>query len=268
MNPLVAEMETQFRARKEELQAFDAHCWLGRSNDLLPVAPGPAEDVIQQMDACGIARALVSHTLARYYYPQVGNERLLEEIKDQDRLEGCFVLLPPVTGELGKLDAYLDTMVGQGIRSVRLFPNSHHYSLSDWSLGPLLNALEERRIPLFIWHRETDWDTLHRLCHAHPHLPVILEQTSEEAYWNARYLYALLDTCENLLVEIANFVLYLGLDALVARFGAQRFIYGSHLPVDDPNAILMLITDGDFTSTDKELIARKNLERVLEGVRS
>jgi len=94
----------------------------------------------------------------------------------------------------------------------------------------------------------------------------VLEQTDEEAYWNGRYLFPLLEKCENLFLEVANCVLYLEIDEIVKRFGAERLIFGSYLPVDDPNASLMLITEGDFSSEEKEQIAHKNLEKLIEGV--
>jgi predicted TIM-barrel fold metal-dependent hydrolase len=128
--------------------------------------------------------------------------------------------------------------------------------------------LEERRVPLFIWPRETDWDTLHETASRHPRLPVVLEQCEEEAYWNLRFLVPLLERCENVRVETGKAHLYLGVDEIVKRFGASRVIYGSNLPVDDPFASLMLVTDGDFSDGDKEKIARGNLETLIQGVKT
>jgi predicted TIM-barrel fold metal-dependent hydrolase len=54
----------------------------------------------------------------------------------------------------------------------------------------------------------------------------------------------------------------------VSRFGASRVIFGSNLPIDDPFASLMLVTDGDFSDDDREKIARGNLERLVQGVKT
>jgi len=256
----------KFSNDKKRYRFFDCNCWVGRSDNLLPFYFSKSTEILEQMDYYGIEKAMVSHTLSRYYHPLVGNELLLREIKGNDRLEGCFILLPASTKELNPLDDYIKTMIKRGVRSVRLFPKSHNFSLEDWSAGALLRKLEERKIPLFIWGREIDWDTLYKICRGYSRLPIVLEQPDEEAYWNGRILFSLLEQCENLFLEIHNCLIYLGVDELVKRFGADRLIFGSYLPVDDPNSSLMLITEGDFSEEDKEKIAHKNLESLLKGV--
>jgi len=266
MQSSLEEMEKKFWENKKLLHFFDAHCWIGRSNNLLPVSLSTPDQILEQMNHCGIEKALVSHTLSRYYHPLIGNEQLLQEIVGIDRLQGCFVFLPPYTKEMNSVDQYIENMLTKGIRVVRLFPRLHHFSLDEWSSGSLLKKFEERRIPLFIWGREIEWNTLYSICKRYPRLPIVLEQTDEEAYWNGRYLFPILEKCENLFLEVANCVLYLEIDEIVKRFGAERLIFGSYLPVDDPNASLMLITEGDFSSEEKEQIAHKNLEKLIEGV--
>lgn len=266
MESLVDDTVKRFLNYKKKLHFFDANCWIGKSNNLLPVSLSKASEILEQMDYYGIEKTIVSHTLSRYYHPLLGNEHLLQEINGIDQLQGCFVLLPPSTKEMGSLDEYIDNMLQRGVRSVRLFPKSHHFSMEEWSIGVLLGKLEERRIPLFIWRREIEWNTLYNICKSHPHLPVILEQCDEEAFWNARFRYPLLEKCENLFLEVHNGILYLEIDDLVKRFGAERLIFGTYLPVDDPNASLMLITEGEFSEREKEKIAHENLEQLIEGV--
>jgi hypothetical protein len=181
-------------------------------------------------------------------------------------LSGSFVLLPDGTGELGNLDRYLDSMLHNGVRTVRLFPKSHNFSLADWCSGRLLSRLEERRIPLFIWPRETNWESLYGVASRYPRLPLVLEQCEEEAYWNLRFVVPLLERCPNIYIETDKAHLYLGVDEIVRRFGSGRLIFGSHLPVDDPFASLMLVTDGDFPEDGKIEIAHANLDALLNGV--
>jgi len=262
----LTEMMEKFSSDKKIYHFFDANCWIGRSNNLLPFCISKKNKILEQMDYYGIEKAVVCHTLARYYHPLVGNELLLQEIEGNKRLEGCFVLLPPATGEMGSLDEYIDHMLSKGVHCVRLFPKSHHFSLEEWSADLLLGKLQERRIPLFIWGREIEWDILYRICKRYPSLPLILEQPEEEAYWNGRFRYPLLEKCENFFLEVHNSILYLEVDEVVKRFGAQRLIFGSYMPIDDPNSSLMLITEGDFSGEDKKRIAHENLEKLIQKV--
>jgi hypothetical protein len=267
MDSMAETLTYQFMGQIRELGFFDACCWLGRPLEKQPFYPETLEELKGFMNRAGVARALISHTLARYSHPVVGNRLLAESLQGERRFTGCFVLLPPATGELGGLEVYVDDMLDRGARAARLFPASHNYSLAEWSAKKLLDLLESRRIPLLLWRRECGWDALREVCAAHPGLPVILEQCGEEAYWNLRCLIPLMESCPNLHLETDKAHLYLGLDELVRRFGSGRFIYGSYYPVDDPYASLMLVTGGDFSREDKERIAGGNLERLLEGVR-
>ncbi len=266
MVSFIQEMGRKFSENKKSLHFFDANCWIGKSNTLLPVSFSTPSEILKQMDYYGIEKAIVSHTLSQYYHPLVGNDYLLREINGIDRLQGCFVLLPPSTKEMSSVDEYIKNILNKRVRTVRLFPKSHHFSLEEWSSAKLLGKIEERRIPLFIWSKETEWNTLYRICKNYPRLPIILEQSNEEAYWNGRFLFPLLDKCKNLFLEVHNCILYLGLDEVVKRFGVQRLVFGTYLPVDDPNASLMLITEGDFSQDEKEKIAHENLEKLIEGV--
>jgi len=263
---LIDKKVKRFFEDKKRYHFFDANCWIGKSNNLLPFSVWKPAEILDQMDYYGIEKVIVSHTLSRYYHPMIGNKLLLEEIKGEERFKGCFILLPPSTREMGSLDDYLNYMIKNDIYAVKLFPKSHNFSLQEWSIDILLRKLEERGLLLFIRGREIDWDMLYKICKRYPRLPIILEQPDEEAYWNGRILFSLLEKCENLFLEIHNSILYLEVDDLVKRFGADRLIFGSYLPVDDPNSSLMLITDGDFSEEDKEKIAHRNLENLLREV--
>jgi predicted TIM-barrel fold metal-dependent hydrolase len=267
MDSRLAVLQDRYSKNVRKLEFFDANCWLGKPNNPGSLFFTNARGLLEQMDRIGIERAVVSHTLARYSHPLIGNSMVLDEIKGEKRLTGSFVLLPAATRELGPLGDYIERMLSSNVRTVRLFPKSHNYSLRGWTCSGLLKKLEKRRLPLFIWPRETDWDTLFQTADSHPDLPIVLEQCDEEAYWNLRYLLPLMEKCSNVHVETDKGHLYLGLDEIVKRFGAGRVIYGSHLPVDDPNASLMLVTDGDFSAEDGQKIAHGNLDRLMRGVK-
>ncbi|GAH52958.1 unnamed protein product, partial [marine sediment metagenome] len=247
MKSKVKDLDEEFKENIKSFNFFDSNCWIGKPNNPGPFYLSKVDEIKEYMKYCGIEKALVSHTLARFFHPKVGNELLLREIEGHKGLIGCFILLPPSTRELGPINNYIEDMLKRGVKAVRLFPNSHNYSLKEYSCGDLFAKLEERRIPVFIWSRETDWNTLYELCTNHPKLPVVLEQCDEEAYWNLRYQFPLFEKCENMFVETNKGHLYLGIDEIVSRFGADRIIFGTHMPVDDPHASMMLITDGEFS---------------------
>lgn len=266
MKMTIDAMYEQYRRNIRALHFFDANCWIGKQNKFLPVLVYRNKELLELMDYYGIEKAIVSHTLARYYHPMAGNEILLNEISLSKRLLGCFTLLPPATDELGDIERYIENMINKGVYTARIFPESHNFSTSEWSLGVLLNKLEERRVPLFIWSREIKWDMIYSISHNHPQLPLILEFCDTEVFWNTRFVFALLEKCQNLYIEVHKTHLYQEIDQIVTRYGANRVIFSTYAPIDDPNASLMLITNGEMTRTEKEMIAHGNIENLLSCV--
>ena len=53
----------------------------------------------------------------------------------------------------------------------------------------------------------------------------------------------------------------------VGTTGARCMIFGSGLPVFDPNAALMQVTHARLSPEEKRLVARENLAELLAGVR-
>ena len=267
MSSLVEQMENEYRQKIRALHFFDANCCLGRVNNRGPVFMNSVDDLIGHMDRSGIEKAVVCHALARYSHPLFGNKKLLQEISGNDRLTGCFILLPEGTRELYPPDEYIDYMIENKVYFAKIFPDSLRFSVDEWSASSLFKSLELRRVPLFIRSREISWSDLYSILTKYPALPVIVEQGDAETYRDLRYLYPLMEKCENLYLEVHNSHLYLQIDDIVGRFGAQRLVFSTYYPVDDSQTSTMLITHGRFDIKDKEMIAHGNLESLIEGVK-
>jgi hypothetical protein len=266
MSDLLAQMEDEYREKIRELHFFDANCCLGRVNNRGPVFMNSVDDLIGHMDRCGIEKSVVCHALARYSHPLFGNEKLLQEIAGNDRLTGCFILLPEGTQELDPAEKYIDYMIKNKVYLAKIFPDSQRFSVDGWSASTLFSSLEQRQVPLFIRSREISWSDLYGILTKYPSLPVIIEQGDAETYRNLRYLYPLMEKCKNLYLEVHNSHLYLQVDAIVKRFGAERLIFSTYYPVDDSHTSIMLITHGSFSQKEKEMIAHGNIEKLIEGV--
>ena len=84
--------------RREVPDLFDANVFLGpiflRHDD----TPDDVPRLLAELDANGISRALVTHGLAKWQHPAVGNRLVIEQTKGEDRLVPCWVVMPSVTG--------------------------------------------------------------------------------------------------------------------------------------------------------------------------
>jgi predicted TIM-barrel fold metal-dependent hydrolase len=239
---------------------FDCNCMIGRSGQPLPGQFHTADDLECELDRCGIARALVFHALAKELDPALGNDALARDLAGRERLAPCWIVMPSYTGEMPPPDELCDRMAEAGVRAVRLFPQMHSYSLSEWCSGGLLAALEARRIPVFIDHDQTNWDEVDRICAAHPGLPLVLLRPNYRVH---RSLYPLFEHHANLHIEIGIYVAHNAIADCAQRFGAERMLYGSALPCYTPGGPIANIMYSEISESEKALIAGGNLRRLL-----
>ena len=277
------DLESRYRAGRDSLDFFDCNAWIGRPPDPGFWTPADADELLAYLCSCGVRRAVLSHLATRDYDPSAGNEILLDAVATRDDCVAAVVLTPEMAWHVGEqgtgnreqkkgktfldIDARLDDYIRRKARMVRLFPRSHNFSLSGWCSGGLLDAISERRMPLILWHTETNWETVERICGQYPDLPVVVEGTPRKILYDNRLFYAAMERRPNLYLELHNLINYLGLEDMVSRFGAGRLLYGSYMPICDPNAVTMMVTEARIPAEEKTRIASGNLEELLAGVR-
>lgn len=242
---------------------FDCNCCVGKFAIPQPGSVFSVNGLLAEMDYFGIDRALVYHAWAREYSPSEGNGRLIEEIAGCDRLVACWVVIPHYTGEMPAPAQLIAEMKGQGVRAVRIFPadSFHHWSLSDWSAKPLLSELASHRVPLLVGFDQLTWDAIHHLGVAYPDLPIIVTEVRYEEW---RHLYPLLEILPNLYIDLSWTIVHCGLEAAVGRFGSNRFLFGSRMPIFSAGPALCYINYADLNAEDKALVAGGNLRRLLD----
>lgn len=228
--------------------------------------PTTAAGLLAEMDRVGIDEALVYHGMAVDGFPPEGNERLLREIAGQPRLHPCWVLLPS-TGELPPPKDLVAQMQARGVRAARMNPLRHRYLFTQANVGDLLAALAMARIPLWIdfemthWAEEkTDWRSLADLCERHPELPLVVVGEGMAA---PRRLFPIWERHPNLHLETTYYQVHQGLSEIAARFGADRLLFGSGLPVRAAGAPLTQLRHDFLSDTDRAAIGGGNLRNLL-----
>lgn len=246
---------------------FDANCMLGRRSIHTPLnTPITVPDLLAEMDRLRIAEALVYHAMAMDGHPEEGNARLMREIAGHPRLHPCWVLLP-TTGEMPPSEQLVTQMREQGVRAARLCPGQHHYPVTEANVGDLLSALEAARIPLFIdfgmahWSEDkADMRELDALCSQHPNLAFIVVGEGMAA---PRRLFPFWQRHRNLYLETSYYQVHQGLSEIANRFGADRLLFGSGLPVRAPGPPLMLLRYDFLQDADRAAISGGTLRRLL-----
>jgi predicted TIM-barrel fold metal-dependent hydrolase len=254
-----------------DLEFFDCNCSFG-----LPAKASPSpltcptiDDLASQLDRAGIGRAIVWNVTQHDVSAQRGNELLAQAIAPRPNLYGCWTVLPEQTGEMA-VDRLLADMKQHRIVALRAFPVAHRFLLNRTTMGTLLEAMSERRIPLIYSIRRLPanhgphlaWNDLHQLMAEFPKLTLII---SEHGSWGSdRYFRPLLDHYERVYIDTTLFFLDGGLEDLVARYGPGRIIFGSGLPERYPGGMMLAIRHGEFDDAARAAMASANLANIVK----
>jgi len=241
-----------------DLQFFDCNCQVGRFGAPAPGLALTPDEFEAELRHFGVACALAYHALAKEYSPTEGNRALLEDRRPW--LEPCWVAMPHHTGELPAPEDLLREMRAADVRAVRLFPKEHNWRLGEWSAGELLAGLERERVVTLLDLEQTDWDEVDAVCEGHPDLPLILLRPN---YRTARLLYPLFERHTNLRIEFSFYQVHRGIEEICARFGAERLVFGSGLPVFSPGGPIAMVTYAEVADREKQAMAGGTLARLL-----
>jgi predicted TIM-barrel fold metal-dependent hydrolase len=253
-----------------ELEFFDSNVYLGRPMNRLPGQFGPTpasvEDLLQEMDRSGVARALVWHVAQRDSYALTGNDLLDRAVAGRERLAPCWTLLPPQTGELGDLDAFFARARRAGVRAFRAFPDMQRFLLRRDVMGDVLDRMMAARAPLILRvPGSASWETVYDLLADAPELTVIL--TNMGVWGTDRYFRPLIENYANVYIETSQYIADGGIEAFVESYGAQRMLFGSNFPECYMGAMMPAIAHAEISDEDKRAVAGGNLSRLLAEVR-
>ncbi|NSW89117.1 MAG: amidohydrolase family protein [Firmicutes bacterium] len=251
------------------MEFIDSNCMLGQWKKNTGICFYTANDLISFMDKSGISRCVVFGSLAKYSHIQTGNDMLLKEIKNYDRLIPCAVAMPHHTGEFLSPEEFVKYLADNNIRAVRIFPAFHGISLYTWVWEDLFSELELRKIPVFIdfsirhWSEEINWEQIKNFCETFPALPFVLVRMGVKA---DRYIYPLFKKFDSLYLETSYYIVNNGIEKMVRNFGAGRLIFGTGMPVYSPNPPIAMVCLANIKEDERDMIAGKNLMNLLEGV--
>ena len=248
------------------LDFFDCNVVVGKIKKPMPGGVLDAPRLMAEMDRYGIRETLFHHALAKRNDPMRGNVLASEAAAQSERLHPCWILLPPGTGEIPPLGELGEAMRKAGARAARIAPDAgnHAYSLAEIVCGELFDWLARRRIPLFVELGPVSWESVDSIIERHPELRLVLTDVS---YRINRDLYPRFKAYPHLFVETSGLEQHCGIQDVCERFGPERLLFGSRLPLMCPGAAKHAIESAGISEEAKALIAGGNLRRLLQDVR-
>ena len=243
-----------------QLDLFDCNCTVGRRATPRPENNLSVDGLADELERCGIARALCVHGYARDYDPATGNRMVSDLAASQDRFIPCYVVVPHFTGEMPGGDDLLRYLADGGARAVRLCPADQNYGLGETWSGPLLATLAEAGVPVFIDLDQTDWRELDGVLAAHPGLNLTVLRVG---YRINRWLYPMLAKYPGLRIESGFYTLHRGIETTTRRFGPDRILFGSGLPVWNAGAAVAAVQYAEVDDESRRQIAGETLAGLL-----
>jgi predicted TIM-barrel fold metal-dependent hydrolase len=257
---------------------YDCDAWIGDSPEFPTGGIDTADELLEEMDRVGIDRAVVYDVEARTDGLRAGNDRVLEVTRGRPRLTPAWVLGPSAIDEYGSVEAIVRAMDDAGVRVVRLFPKEHDFRLDDEACRRLLDGLEAIGAVIVLDARaDVPWDgftseEVARLCRHH-HVPgldrrgidVVLTrlQPGMGTALEDTAIFEHFGDLENLYVDTSRLQAHDAVGEFVRRFGADRLVFGSHLPQSSAGASLATVMQSPLDRDQKERILATNLTTLL-----
>lgn len=240
-----------FLSECESWDIFDANVYVGHSGtqgDLALEAP----DLLREMDRFAIKRALVSH-FAGLEYDAVEGNRALE--RDMD------VRFTPAWTTSSERSS-IDDVTSRHAKAVRLWfgPLHHNFSSRPWCSSELFEYLQDARTLVLISRTEIEWNDLAALLENFPHMKMLL---LDIGYRSDRYLFPLLERFAGLHFDSSNYVSHRQLEWYLDRFGPDRMVFGSRLPLYTPGTALTVLGTARVKDAARLAVAGGNLRRLL-----
>jgi predicted TIM-barrel fold metal-dependent hydrolase len=237
---------------------FDCNAMIGA------LGSGPEEvslsvaGLLEEMERYGIKQALVTSTAALEYNARAGNQVLAREIEAHANLFPLYALTP----DPGALEEAAALLPSRPFAALLAADREHHnFSLREWCSGPLLAALEQRNIPVFLRPGLVGWEEMAAVLEAHSNLPVVVTHTGYRA---DRYIYPLARRYPRLMVETSMYVGHRQLEEFAQTFGAERLLFGTNLPYYTPGAALAVLAYARLSEAERARVAGGNLTLLLE----
>ena len=123
---------------------------------------------------------------------------------------------------------------------------------------------QERKIPVILnTSLGLSMEQIYGVMKAFPRLTAIVGDF--DCWPNARRLYPLAASFENLHLDLSFVMDAGGVEDMVARFGAEKLLYGSAFPARYTGSMLAVLRSAAISEADRALIFGGNLERLVKG---
>ena len=225
---------------------------------------GTVSTLLERSDVAGVDKFVVLPVALTPERTRHINDYALSQAAKEPRFT-CF----------GTIHAGLDTLteevqyiMDKGLRGVKMHPDSQAFDADDPRLFPAYEMLQGK-LPVMLHAGDLRYDYSHparirRVMENFPKLQVIAAHFGGYSMYDTASEY-LKDT-ENCFFDTSSSLMFMEpgkAEALINRYGAERFLYGTDYPMWDPVEELQRFMDLKLTARQQEQITHKTAEALL-----
>lgn len=243
---------------------------LSATSGLKPYTNGTVRSLKEKMKSRGIDSAVILPIATKPSQHEVIN-RWAAELNGKDGLYAFGSVFP------GSPDAveYLDEIKAKGLHGIKLHPDYQDFFADDEKAFPIYKRCSEIGLPI-VFHGGSDPlspDVIHaspesflKIHEKFPTLTMIIAHLGGMYRW---------DRVERLLAGLKGEIYFdiaftageIGINPLlriIKKHGADRILFGSDCPWDDPVNEIRMVEQLPLTCEEKELIFYKNAKKLLK----
>ena len=251
----------------KDLMFFDAGCRIGNQVS----GPGcSAAQLLELMDQAGIDKALVAHN-GLVFTPQTTNKLICNEINTcPERLKGVWCMLPQQCDEFPSVDTLFDEMRANGICALTLEPFEHRYVPCRLTLGKVMDAAAERKVPILLENFSVHWEDPHtrwtELYHFLAEFPknTYIFRAIYGKWGIDRQIRPLLENYPGFHFALSGYWVPEGIRDLAEIYGAERLLFATGYPVFNHGNQMLQLKYSGLPAEDVAKIAGQNMERILK----
>ncbi|MBP1991041.1 amidohydrolase family protein [Paenibacillus eucommiae] len=223
-----------------------------------------AEELLKELDFCGIDSAVVYHNTMIDVFPNHGNDLIIGEVnKAPERLISTWTILPPITESEYAPEQLFHRMKENNVKLLRAYPEQNRYFLNAVVMGELLEEITKAGIPLYL-SPSLGWEMIYNVLKEYPDLTVII---NNYGLWSHdRFLFPLFRAYKNVYIESGDMQTSGEIKDICNRFGSERILFGSDFPSNCIGGPLATLLGSGITQEHMDNIAHLNIERILQGV--
>ncbi len=249
----------------DDLFFFDADCKIG-SGPNTGIGPD-AKALLDEMDDYGVDCALVRHINAPMLGAIESNKVLADMLREDEsgRLYGVWSILPSQCRELPEPDVFFRQMKENRIVALILYPTDHRFVPCRLTLGKIMDAALERKVPVLVNAFSGQWRELYNFVADFPENILVLCDTYGKWGYD-RQVRPMLENYPNFFYGMTGYWVPEGICDLANTYGANRFLYSSGYPGYIQGSGMLQLKYSGLNKEDIVKIAGGNLSRMLKEV--